>query len=279
MLKPAREYGSLEAVKNALSGLGGQIQAEGLPEEIAPLVCAFTGRGHVSKGAQKMFNLLPVVEIHPDDLPTLASSGSYSKHAVYRVEFRKRDLYEPFESDAMFDAAEFDEKPGSFKGKFHRYAPFISVLVNGVFWSSRYPRILTRDHLSELYSPGTKPRLKVIADITCDIEGSIESTVRSTTHDNPVYVFEPGTGRDLDGFSGQGPVVMAVDTLSAALPREASESFGAALLSHIPALAAADYTVAFEDLDLPERFKRAVIAHRGNLTDKFRYLNEHVLRG
>jgi hypothetical protein len=82
ILKQAGEYGDLEAARAAMSSLGRQIRAEGLPDRIAPLVCAFTGRGQVSKSAQKMLNLLPAVEIRPDDLPTLASTGSNSASAT-----------------------------------------------------------------------------------------------------------------------------------------------------------------------------------------------------
>jgi len=277
MVKQAGKYGSLEEAQNAVSRLGQQIRAEGLPEEIVPFVCAFTGRGHVSKGAQKIFNLLPAVEIRPDDLPSLASAGSFSKNAVYRVEFRKQDLYEPFDPDAAFDLETFDNKPGTYREKFNRYAPYLTALVNGIYWSSRYPRILTRRHLGEMYTSSEKPRLKVIADITCDVEGSIEFTVRQTTAEDPVYVFEPVTSRVVNGVAGDGPVVLAINRLPAELPREASRSFGEALLGFMPALARADFSVTFEELDIPNQFKRAVIAHNGGLTANFRYLNEYLL--
>ncbi|MGD8413930.1 MAG: hypothetical protein PVF33_06845, partial [Candidatus Latescibacterota bacterium] len=277
MLKRTGEYGGLAEARQAISTLGQKIRAEGLPEEISPFICGFTGRGHVSKGAQEMFNLLPTVEIRPEDLAGLATTGSYSRNAVYRVEFRKQDLYEPFEPDARFDLEEFERRPGSYREKFHRYAPFLTVLVNGVYWSPRYPRILTREQLGAMYSSGERPSLKVVADISCDIEGSIEFTVRRTTSEHPVYVYEPVTGRAINGISGDGPVVLAVDNLSAELPREASQSFGEGLMTFIPALARADFTVPFEQLDVPREFKRAVIAHDGKLTGNFRYLNEYLL--
>jgi saccharopine dehydrogenase (NAD+, L-lysine-forming) len=278
-IKQAVHYDGLEAAKEAVRRLGHQIRAEGLPEEIAPVVCAFTGRGNASKGAQQIFNLLPAVELRPDDLPTLASSRSYSRNAVYRVEFRKQHLYEPFDSDAAFDPETFDARPGSYREKFHRYAPFVTVLVNAIQWSPRYPRLLTREHMGELYASGEGRRLKVIADIACDIEGSIEFTVRHTNADNPVYVFEPLSSRDVTGFEGQGPVMLTVDKLPAELPREASESFGGALFGFIPALARADFSVPFEALSLPQPLRKAVIAHGGFLTEHFRYLNEYLLHG
>lgn len=279
LVKQAREYPTLEAAREAIRKLGQQIRSEGLPEAVSPFVCAFTGRGHVSRGAQKIFNLLPSVEVRPDDLPTLPSLGPSSRNAVYRVEFRKQDMYEPFDPHQSFDPDSFNDKPGSYREKFHRYLPFIDVLVNGIHWSPRYPRILTREQISATYASGDRPRLKVIADVTCDVEGSIEFNVRSTTTEDPVYVYEPGTGRVVEGIAGDGPAVLAIDRLPAELPREASRSFGEALMGFIPALARADFSVPFAELAIPKPFKKAVIAHDGILTANFRYLNEHLLQG
>jgi len=117
----------------------------------------------------------------------------------------------------------------------------------------------------------------LIADVACDIEGSIELTVRSSTSDSPVYVYEPVTGHVIPGFAGNGPVVMAVDNLPSELPGEASDSFGKALLPFIPVLARADFTRSIDDLEIPAPFKKAVIAHRGVLTENFRYLNEYLI--
>jgi alpha-aminoadipic semialdehyde synthase len=272
-----KNYDTLAQAKEAIGHVGRQIQAEGLPDEITPFVCAFTGRGHVSKGAQEILKLLPTVEIRPEDLPTLASSGTYSKNAVYWVEFRKPDLYEPFEPDAGFDPDEFDQRPGKYREKFHRYVEHLDMVVNGIFWSPRSPRILTREHLCQLYARDQKPKLRLIADVTCDIEGSIELTVRSSTSDDPVYVYEPVTGHVNPGFAGDGPVIMAVDNLPSELPGEASDSFGKALLPFIPGLARADFTQSIDDLDIPAPFKKAVIAHRGVLTANFRYLNAYLI--
>jgi alpha-aminoadipic semialdehyde synthase len=151
------------------------------------------------------------------------------------------------------------------------------MIVNGVQWSPRFPRLLTKENMREIYAGNPKPPLRVIADIACDIEGSIEFTVKSTTSENPVYIYEPLTDRVIDGFAGSGPIVLAVDKLAADLPREASKSFGKALLPFIRALAAADFSRPLEDLDIPNPFKNAVIAHQGALTENFRYLNEYLL--
>lgn len=278
IVKQATEYDGLEEAEEAVSHLGEQIRTEGLPDEITPFVCAFTGRGHVSRGAQKIFNLLPTVEIRPDDLPTLASSGAYSKKAVYRVEYRKSDLYQSFDPDAKYSPEQSDVRPGSLTGRFHRSAEYATMIINGIMWSPRYPRLLTREHLSEFYyGRDRNPRLRVLADITCEIEGSIEFTVRTTTSENPAFVFEPATRRVINGYKGDGPVVLAIDRLPAELPQAVSESFGSALLPFVPDLSRTDFSQPVENLDIPEPFRKAIIAHRGLLTENFRYFNEYLL--
>ncbi len=276
-LKQASGYQSLEEAREALAAVGHRIREEGLPEAIAPLTCAFTGTGHVKEAARELFDLLPSVSLRPDDLPTLASSGSYSSNAVYGVDFKKRDLFEPLAPDTPFNAGEFDARPSMYRSRLHGYLPYLTLVVNGIYWSPRYPRLVTRDHVTGLFAGVDRRRLKVIADISCDIGGSIEVTVRHTTSEKPVYVFDPATGDTPDGFSGEGLVVLAVPTLAAELPRESSESFGGALLPYIPALARTDFTVPIEQLDVPDPFRKAIIVHAGRLTDNFRYLNEYLL--
>jgi len=78
------------------------------------------------------------------------------------------------------------------------------------------------------------------------------------------------------GFEGYGILMMAVDILPSELPRESSESFGAALEKFVPAIASANYTVAFNALDLPEEIKGAMILYQGKLTPKFQYIEEHL---
>jgi alpha-aminoadipic semialdehyde synthase len=127
-----------------------------------------------------------------------------------------------------------------------------------------------------MWRGGVEPRLRVIGDISCDIEGSIEATVRCTEPDNPVYVYNPLTGKTEDGCAGEGPVILAVDNLPAELPREASESFSMALMPFVPSVASADFTVPFDACDLPGPIRRAVIVYQGELTEEYSHLSEYL---
>ncbi len=115
------------------------------------------------------------------------------------------------------------------------------MLVNAIYWDPRYPRLVTKAYLRE-QAARDELRLRVIGDISCDIDGAIECTVRATEPGEPVFVYNPQTGEDVDGYEGDGVVVMAVDILPSELPRDASNDFSRVLQPYLPALAAADYT-------------------------------------
>jgi alpha-aminoadipic semialdehyde synthase len=281
-LEPAWRYRSLADAETALVEVGQRIQREGLPAEITPLVCLFTGRGRVSKGAQRIFGRLPAVRLQPEEIVSFVQSGKWSERAVYGAELVKRDLYRAVSAEALnapgeFDPSDFSTAPEHYAERLTEYLDCATLLVNGIFWSPRFPRLITREYARRRWSGGDQPRLRVIGDITCDVGGSIELTVKATDATNPVFVYEPVADTVVDGWAGDGPVILAVDKLPAELPREASQSFGEGLAPFIPTLARADFSADLESLDIPLSLRRAVIAHRGELTGNFRYLNNDLL--
>ena len=272
----ATRYDTLADAETAFRRAGERIRTEGLPDAITPFICGFTGYGNVSKGAQHLYNLLPTVSLRPDELSAFVARGVFSNHVVYAVEFREEDMFEPVDTGADFQLQEFFDHPERYRSRFARYLPQLSMMVNGIYWEPRFPRLVTMESARVLWGGPTPPRLRVIGDITCDIDGSIQLTVKETNSDNPVFVYEPLTAAVRDGVAGEGPVVLAVDKLPTELPREASAAFGASLLPYVPALAAVDFDVPFEELALPADLTRAVIAHAGRLTPTYAYLQPHV---
>ena len=119
-------------------------------------------------------------------------------------------------------------------------------------------------------------KLQIIGDISVDIEGAIELTKKVTTPDNPVFVYNPKTEEITDGYTGEGIVVMAVDNLPCELPRESSTSFSETLMRFIPDIVKADFSVDFEDLNLPSEIKKAVILHHGKLAPDYEYINKFL---
>ncbi|MBE0643317.1 MAG: hypothetical protein IH600_04500 [Bacteroidetes bacterium] len=275
-IRYATDYGLLADAETAFREAGESIRTDGLPEQMVPFVCGFTGYGNVSRGAQHLYDLLPVEEIRPDDLSAFYARGEFSNKVVYKVEFREADMFEPAQPGADFNLQEFYDHPERYRGRFETYLPYLTMMLNGIYWEPRYPRLVTIDAMQALWSAAEKPRLRVIGDVTCDIDGSVQLTVKETNSENPVFVYEPLGGAVIDGVVGEGPVILSVDKLPTELPREASAAFGASLSPLVPALAAADFTVPYEALDLPPALKRAVIAHAGKLTPDFAYLQSHI---
>ena len=131
---------------------------------------------------------------------------------------------------------------------------------------------MTRRFLKELYGKVKQPRLRVIGDISCDVEGAIECNVRATTPGAPIYVYDPASEQTSNGHEGHGPVVLAVDNLPCELPRESSAHFSTTLMPFVPEIAKADYEASFDKVALSPTIARAVIVWQGQLTPDYRYL-------
>ncbi len=276
-LKQARSYADLSGAREDLQRVAARIAEEGVPAAIHPLVVGFTGYGNVSGGAQEILDILPTQTIAPAEVAAIAGDRSVSSKVVYKVVLHESDLVEPVEPGRPFDLADYYRRgKEGYRSVFGRYADHLSLLVNCVYWDDRYPRLLTLEDCRRMWSDGRSPRLVVIGDISCDVGGSVECTVKSTEPGNPVFVYEPAGGSARDGFEGHGPVVMAVDILPSEIPRESSVDFSRVLAPLLAELSRADLRRPFAELALPAELKRAVIVHQGELTPEYAYLQEHV---
>jgi alpha-aminoadipic semialdehyde synthase len=275
-LRLTYQYGDLPAAQQAIREVGQRIVEEGLPVELPPLTIGIAGYGNVSRGAQAILELLPTWQISPDELLKLGRDVEAERNVIYKVVFKEEDTVEPVNEGQPFDLQAFFQQPEQYRSKFESYLPHLTTLVNCIYWNTPYPRLLTKEAARRLYSGETPPRLRVIGDISCDIEGGIEPTVKATDLDKPAFVWDPATDTAIDGVAGAGPAIMAVDNLPCELPVEASTTFGDALLPFLPALAACDFSVDFEACSLPPELKRATIVYQGQLTPEYRYLEKFL---
>jgi alpha-aminoadipic semialdehyde synthase len=269
-------YASLDEAKSAISKVGEAIRADGLPAGLTPLVCGFTGYGNVSKGAQEIYDLLPVKAITPAQLLAGTWDGDDDPRTLWKVEFHEKDMARPADEGKAFELQEYYDHPERYVSAFGPYLDKMTLLVNCIYWTEDYPRLATRQQLLDLYGGGRSPKLRVIGDISCDIDGATECTVKATEPGNPVYVYDPATGKAVDGVAGNGPVVMPVDNLPCELPLNSSEEFSEALHPFIPGIAAADFSGPLEACDLPAPVKRALILYQGRLTPDYEYMQEYL---
>lgn len=273
-IKQAHKYDSLSEARDEISAIGQLVAENGIPDEVKPFVVGFTGYGNVSNGAQEILGLLPVKEISPEKLLTLKSRHKLPNNIIHKVVFREEDIYEHREGKE-FDLHDLYANPQNYNSKFERYLPHLSVLMNCMYWDSRYPRILTKEYLHKAYQKG-HPKLFAIGDITCDPDGSVECTHMGTHIEDPVFVYDPITDTYKMGFEGRGILDMAVDILPSELPRDASFAFGDMLINFVKPIAVADFERTFEELDLPRALKKGMILHKGILTPEYKYLEKFV---
>jgi len=271
-MKTTLEIRELDELKEEFKLLGNRIKEQGLPRELTPFVIGFAGYGNVSRGAQEIFDILPHKSVNPEDLPRLTPESNL----LYKCVFKEEHMVEPKDPSTKFDLQDY-YKNGKTKytGVFHRHIPHLTVLMNCIYWSNKYPRLVTLDFIRDYWKSNNR-KLQVIGDISCDIEGAIEPTVRCTSADRPAFTYIIDENRAELGVKGEGPVIMAVDNLPCELPRESSTSFSETLLDFIPPLANADFTTPFQSLELPRELKEAMIVYRGKLTDKFQYLEQYL---
>ena len=275
-LRQTHTYHDLAEAKEALAQVRTRIESEGLPQELTPLIVGVAGYGNVSRGAQEMLDLLPVIEIEPEEVATVAASEDVSRHHLYKAVFKEWHSVEPIAPDQEFVLQDYYDHPEKYRGVFEQYVPHLTVLVNAIYWTEAYPRLVTKAYLKDLFGGDEAPKLRVIGDISCDVEGAIECTVKATEPGDPIYVYNPATGEAADGHKGPGVVVMAVEILPSEVPRESSADFSQVLKPFVPAIANCDFNAPFEECNLPPEIKRAVIAYQGKLTPEYQYIQESL---
>jgi saccharopine dehydrogenase (NAD+, L-lysine forming) len=271
----ARHYHSLAEARDAISAVGQEIAEKGLPHELRPFTVAFTGYGNVSQGAQEILGLLPVKEISPAKLMELQERKHLPNNLIYKVIFKEEHIVETVEPGSEFDLHDYYSNPQHYRSTFSQYLPHLSMLINCVYWDARYPRLITKEQLAGLFREG-RPKLTVVGDISCDVNGSIEFTEKATEIEDPIFVYDPFLQTISMGHQGEGMQVMAVDILPSELPRDSSFGFSDVLMNFVKPIADCDFEEAFEDLDLPRAIKRALILHNGELTPDYKYLEEYV---
>jgi alpha-aminoadipic semialdehyde synthase len=263
-IKQAKDYPDLETAKEEIKILGENLE---LPDEINPLVIGITGYGNVSIGAQKIIDLLPVAQISPSELVTV----KLEQNKIYKVVYKEEDIVERIDG-SNFDLEEYYNEPEKYQSKFDQYLPKVNLLVNAIYWEEKYPRLVTKEFIANNYLKN----LIAIADLSCDINGSIEMTEKATLSGNPVFIYDPKTNSIEDGFRGNGIALMTVDNLPAEIPVESSEWFSKSLMPLVPKLFEADYSKDFEQLNLSDELKNACVVYKGELTPNFKYLEEYL---
>ncbi len=225
--------------------------------KLPPIKIALTGAGRVAKGAMETLDTAGIRKVSPQDFLTQTfDEPVYIQLSSAEYHLRKEGGH--------FNREEFHQNPERYNSRFSDFTKVSDVLLAGAYWNPMAPLLFTKqDMLSRDF------KIKVIADITCDINGSVPSTKRATSIVDPLYDYDPADDSIHPPLSNDRFItVMAIDNLPCELPRSASEEFGRDLIDHIlkPLL--------IEDSE--GIIARATIAENGKLTSHFEYLRDYV---
>ncbi len=245
-IRPAHECYDLEDLKT-------EYEKVKLPK----IKIALTGGGRVSRGAMEVLDGIGIRKVTP-----AAYLNELFDEPVY-TQLNTRD-YNKTKNGTEFKRSDFYNHPELYQGDFQKFTKVTDLLIAGAFWDPSAPVLFKREEVQH-----DDFKIRVIADITCDIEGSIPSTKRPSTIDDPIYDYNPSEDLVEPALKDEANItVMAVDNLPCELPRDASSDFGHELLYNVlPHLSGTDTN---------DIIKRATITEDGKLTDKFSYLQDYV---
>ena len=220
-----------------------------------PSKIVLTGGGRVANGALELLRQLNILEVTPEDFLLRNHAQSVFVHLNSHELYRHRE-------GKPWNSQHFYANHSEYESTFRSFLPACDMLINGIFWTNDLPRLFEKEDTAW---PGF--RIKVIADISCDVDGSVPITVDATTIADPVFGWDKHAGQRTAPFLPDTIDVMAVSNLPNELPRDASSEFG----EHL-----------FHDV-IPELFhtqsamlEGARITRNGALTERYSYLQDYA---
>lgn len=217
-----------------------------------------TGGGRVAGGAEETLKAANIEQITPQEFLTKDFD-----HAVY-TKLEPHQYVAHKKKGSNFELSHFFQNPKEYKSIFEPYTKVADIYIPCHFWDPDSPVFFTKEQ-----AKNSDFKIKIIADVSCDIAKPVPSTLRASTIAEPFYDYNPETEQEEDAFTNpQNISVMAVDNLPGELPRDASEHFGNTLIEEI-------YPSLFGK-DTEKIIERATILKNGELTERYKYLENYA---
>jgi len=215
-----------------------------------------TGKGRVSYGAKEMLDGMGIKEI---------TSNEYLNQDFKEAVYTQIDVldYNKRKDGKIIDMYDFFNNPTEYDSDFMRFAKKSDIYIASHFYGTGAPYLYTREGAK---SP--EFNIKVVADISCDIDGPVASTIRSSTIADPIYGYDPKEEKEVNYLNKDAIAVMAVDNLPNELPKDASIGFSKSFVEYV--------IPAFFNGDKDGVLDRARMTQIGNLTERFSYLQEYI---
>ncbi|WP_275315171.1 NAD(P)-dependent oxidoreductase [Tenacibaculum bernardetii] len=216
-----------------------------------------TGTGKVAYGAKEILDYLGIKQV--SDALYLTSTFTEPVYCMADVmEYAKR------KDGKVGDKAAFYKDPRGYESNFMPYAKETDFFIAGHFYGNEAPYLYTRED-----AKSAEFKIKYVADISCDVDGPVASTIKASTIADPIYGYDPQTEKEVDFKSAEAITVMAVDNLPCELPKDASEGFGDMFLKHV--------IPSFFNNDKEGVLARAkMTTSKGELAARYSYLQDYV---
>ena len=215
-----------------------------------------TGTGKVAKGAKEILDAMNIKSVSISDyLTTSFNEPVYCKIDV--LDYNKRI------DGQVLTNKDFYNNPSAYVSNFMRFAKVTDYFIAGHFFGDGSPYLFTREDAKSNHF-----NIRLVADISCDIDGPVASTLRASTIADPIYGYDPETATEVAYTSPGAITVMAVDNLPCELPKDASDGFGDLFLTHV--------IPAFFNGDKDGILARAAMTIEQQLTPRYEYLQGYV---
>ncbi|EIJ39578.1 alanine dehydrogenase [Galbibacter orientalis DSM 19592] len=223
---------------------------------LPPIKILLTGSGRVGNGAKEMLDAKGVKEVSVKEY--LDSNFDVAVYCQIDVlDYNKR------KDGAFSEIINFYKNPSEYESNFMRFAAVTDFYIAGHFYGDGAPYLFTREDAKK-----TDFKIKVVADISCDIDGPVATTIRSSTIADPIYGYNPKSELETDFRDADAIAVMAVDNLPCELPADASDGFGENFIAAV--------IPAFFNNDKDGVLERGRMTFKGKLTDRYSYLQDYV---
>jgi alanine dehydrogenase len=223
---------------------------------LPPIKIVLTGKGKVAMGSKEILDGMKIKEVSTADFLTkIYSEPVFTQIDV--LDYNKRLDGTPSSK------ADFYANPSDYTSDFERFSKVADVFMAGHFYGNDAPAILTQEMLQ---APDNN--IRVVADISCDVDGPIACTLRASTIADPFFGYLPSEHQEVSYMHPGAIVVMSVDNLPCELPNDASVGFGETFLTHV--------IPAFFNNDQDQLLARAQLTAQGKLTHRFAYLQEYA---
>lgn len=215
-----------------------------------------TGHGKVGMGIKEILDGVKIKHVAPEDF----LSKNYSQPVYTQIDVLD---YNKRKDGEVRDNHDFYDNPQEYVSNFERFTKVADIYIAGHFHGNNAPDILTREMLNAVDN-----KIKVVADISCDVDGPIACTLKASTIAEPFFGYLPNENKEVPHTHPGSIMVMSVDNLPCELPKDASEGFGHMFMEHV--------IPAFFNNDADGILARAKITEAGKLTPRFAYLQDYV---